>query len=52
MRKFEDIAMETTYIKVQRGGKSVRKDEQRLSDMWVDIKWSNLYVIRIPEWRS
>lgn len=49
MSKFEDIAKETIQIKAQKGWKDVVK-MTRASATWVNIKWSNIYVIGVPEW--
>lgn len=33
----------------QRGKEKAEKAEQRISELWDNIIWSNIHVIRVPE---
>ena len=45
----EDRTMEITQTG-QQTENQMKKHEGNISDLWDNIKWANLCIIRIPEW--
>lgn len=48
-KKISDIekrAIETTHVS-HGGGKKTKKDEQKISELRNNIKWSNIHVVRV-----